>query len=177
MSILLSWEKDGKFFIKAMEDMSKAELSQFNPFVLSNTDILVVDSDRKITYITNTHGNGNDPAWTYKLVSMETLLMYVTKAISLAKLDEHATAEQLVRDELLELRIQYQTLRHSLIKQTIRTDEVTAERDAIFDKQDSLVNTLRAYVREDLKSGRLSLCTKASVRTKLSKILAQYSEI
>ena len=171
-SILFSWEKDGKFFIKAKEDMAVAELSQFNPFLVSDTDILVVDSDRKSAYTTNTHGNGKDPAWNYKLVSMDTLLMYITKALSLAELDEHATSERLVHDELLELRNLYRILQHSLIKQTMRIDEVTAERDAIFDKQDNLVNTLRAYVSEDLKSGVLSLCTKASVRTKLSNILA-----
>lgn len=107
-SVLLSWgEENGKLIVKADEDMSASELAKFNSFVRSDTNVLIVDSERKIAYVSGLLlREAVDPDWTYKLVSMEAILKRITKELTMEQLDEQATSEQRARDELLELRDQ-----------------------------------------------------------------------
>jgi hypothetical protein len=104
-SVLLSWEEDDKLIVKADKDMATAELARFNPFVRSEADVLVVDTNRKIAYVSNVlPRNAVDPMWMYKSVAMDTILEYITKRLTMQELDQRAASEQQARDELLELR-------------------------------------------------------------------------
>jgi len=114
-SVLLSWEDDGKLIVKADEDMSASELGKFNSFVRSDADVLVVDSERKIAYISDLlPRKAVDSAWTYKSVPMEAILEYITKKLTMEQLDGRATSEQQARDELRELRDQNHVLQNSV---------------------------------------------------------------
>jgi hypothetical protein len=110
--VLLSWEEDdGKLIVKADDNMSAAELAKFNSFVRSDSDILVVNTEHKIAYVSDLLPRKNvDPAWTYKSVSMDAILEYITKKLTMEELDERATSEQRMRDEMLELRGQNRRL-------------------------------------------------------------------
>ena len=104
-SVLLSWEENSKPIVKADKDMSASELAQFNPFVRSDADVLVVDSERTIVYMSDLLPHkAADSAWTYKFVPMKAILEYITKKLTMEQLDERATSEQKARDELSELR-------------------------------------------------------------------------
>ncbi|HEV8666598.1 MAG TPA: hypothetical protein VN665_01980 [Candidatus Paceibacterota bacterium] len=104
-SVLLAWEDDGKVMVKADDDMKAPELTRFNSFVRSDADILVVDADRKIAYVSDLlPRKAVDLAWTYKSVSMDAILEYITKKLTMEELDQRATSEQQARDELRELR-------------------------------------------------------------------------
>lgn len=120
-SVLLAWEEDGKLLVKADDDMKAPELSKFNPFVRSDADVLVVDADRKIAYVSDLlPRKAVDPAWTYKSVSVEAILEYITKKLTMEELDQRATSEQQARDELKEakgnLRVQANTIDHLTAK-------------------------------------------------------------
>ena len=114
-SVLLAWEDDGKVIVKADDDMKAPELSKFNPFVRSDADILVVDAERKIAYVSDLlPRKAVDPSWTYKSVSMDSILEYITKKLTVEELDQRATSEQQARDELRELRGQNRVLQNSV---------------------------------------------------------------
>lgn len=104
-SVLLIWEEDDKLIVKADKDMSESELARFNPFVRSYVDLLVVDLDRKIVYVLDLlPRKAVDPMWTYKSISMEAILDYITKRLTLEELDQRANFEQRACDELMQLR-------------------------------------------------------------------------
>ena len=104
-SLLLSWKDDGKLFVKDDKNMSAGELAKFNSFVRSDVDIFVVNTEKKIAYVSDLLCHKIvDPAWTYKSVSMEALLEYITKKLTMEQLDERATSEQRAIDGLRDLR-------------------------------------------------------------------------
>ena len=100
----LSWYDDsGKLFLKLVDDMSDDELGLFNKFETSDKEIFVCDQERKIAYVVSLD-QATDNAWTYKVVSIGTLLMYITKKLTMDDLDKLATTEQAKRDELYDLK-------------------------------------------------------------------------
>jgi len=104
-SVLLIWEEDdGKLIVKADKDMSASELARFNSFIRSDVDVFVVDSERKIAYSSFLPNKAVDPTWTYKSVSVEAILYYITKKLTMEQLDERVTSEQRARDKVQELR-------------------------------------------------------------------------
>lgn len=124
-SVLLGWEEDDKSFIRADKDMSAAELARFNSFVRSDTDVLVVDTDRRIVYAPDSMRSNNlDPMWTYKSVSMNTILEYITKKLTLEELDQRATSEQRARDELREIKEELGRMRAKVIWADTRHKEL-----------------------------------------------------
>lgn len=133
-SVLLSWEEgNDKLIVKADKDMSASELAKFNSFVRSDADVLVVDSERKIAYVSDLlPRKAVDPAWAYKSVSMEAILEYITKKLTMEQLDERATSEQRARDELRELRDQNRRLEadNNFLKEH-RATAVTAHNELI----------------------------------------------
>lgn len=113
--MLLAWRDDDKVILKADDDLTASELSKFNAFVRSGTDILVVDPERKTAYVSALlPRDAVDPSWTYKLVSMDAILEYITRKLTMEELDGRATSEQRNRDELQELRGRNRDLQHSV---------------------------------------------------------------
>lgn len=102
--LLLCWEDNSKLFVKSDREMTAAELAKFNSFVRSDANILVVDTDRKIAYVSNAlPRNTIDSTWTYKVVATGAILEYITKKLTMEELDQRVISEQRARDELREL--------------------------------------------------------------------------
>lgn len=126
--VLLVWEDNGKIIVKADHEMKAPELSRFNPFVCSDTDISVVDADRKIAYVSDLlPRKAVDPAWTYKSVSTNVILEYITKRLTMGELDERATSEQRARDELQELQVENLGLRDLVKRLEAKVGELKNE--------------------------------------------------
>jgi|GEM_PF-2134411 len=99
--VLFSWMENGKAIVKSDTALSGSELAKFNPFVRSETDILVTDAEHRTAYVSDHLPRQNvDPAWTYKTVSMDAILEYITRKLTLEELGERATSEQKARDLL-----------------------------------------------------------------------------
>jgi hypothetical protein len=111
--LCLAWEdNNGKVFIKPEGEMTASELFQFNPFILSDTYILVVNTESRITYTSVLPPCQTlDPSWTYKVVSVDAILGYITKRLMMGELDHRATFEQFAHDELEQTqdRLRFQT--------------------------------------------------------------------
>ncbi len=113
--LILGWKENNKTVLKSDVDLSITELSKFNPFLRSKVDILVSNTDLKIVYLFNPSRLKNtDPTWTYRPVSMNLILQYITKRITMEELDKQATPKQEKRDELSELHGQIGLLRQEL---------------------------------------------------------------
>lgn len=161
-SVLLSWEEDGKLIIKADKDISATELAKFNPFVRSDTDILVTDTDHKVAYVSNTLPHSAvDPVWTYKFVSTDAILEYITKKLTLEELNDKATSEQQAYDELQELR-----------DKAAELDRTRREYNCFA----MLLDDLNRYRNGVLRS-RWPLCTRNSVRINVDAIIARGPEV
>ncbi len=132
-SVLLAWEDEGKMFVKADDDMKAPELSRFNSFTRSDADILVIDAERKIAYVSDLLPRKTaDSAWTYKSVPMEVILEYITKKLTMEELDQRAISEQRARDGLQELRGQNRVLQNSVDHlEERRSTAVTAHNELI----------------------------------------------
>lgn len=140
-SVLLVWEEDDKLIVKADRNVSAAELAKFNPFTRSDADILVVDTEHKIVYISTPFCGSVDPEWTYKSVSMKAILKYITKKLTMEQLDERATSEQEARDELRELRDQKCGLQNLVDYLTVKVERLETENNLI-EKQRAATNTI-----------------------------------
>ena len=113
----LFWDEGGKTVAKSASDMSAGELDRFNSFILSSADILVMNALGRIVYSWSpTKVNAIDPDWTYKSVSIDSMLAYITKRLTLEELDSLAESEQEARDELAELHETNRQLVHNLHK-------------------------------------------------------------
>ena len=149
-SILLAWVEDGKLLAKADADMKVSELSRFNPFVRSDADILVVDAERKIICVSDLLPRKScDPLWTYKTVSTEAILEYITKKLTMEELAQRATSEQQARDELRELRDQNNHLQHSVKCLTAEANGLKTDNNSLEERRATAV-TLRCTLIETL---------------------------
>jgi hypothetical protein len=99
--MLLAWEEDGKVIVKADNTMAPKELLRFNAFVRSGADILIVDSEHRTVYFPFLSDVKAERNWTYKGVSMDSILEYITRNLTLDELDERAISEQKLRDEIV----------------------------------------------------------------------------
>lgn len=172
-SVLLIWENDGKVFVKADDDMTAQELSRFNSFVRSDTDILVVDAERKIAYISDLlPRKAVDSTWTYKSVSMEAILEYITKKITMEQLDERATSEQWARDELQELQenLAWAEARLAECQKELARERAAAEVAASVETE-TLRKNLREFRKEMFYGFPFTFGT--TVAEKIDKILGE----
>ena len=94
-SVLLGWEEDGKYFFKADEEMSAAELARFNPFVRSNESIFLVERELRVAYVPEgTTIEHRDPEWVYKYVPMNEILSYITKRLTFREIYQRAESRE-----------------------------------------------------------------------------------
>ena len=152
-SVLLAWEEEGKLLVKADDDMKAPELSKFNPFVRSDADVLVVDADRKIAYVSDLLPRKTvDLSWTYKTVSMDAILDYITKKLNMEELDQRATSEQQARDELRELRGQNRALQNSVDHLTAKANGLETDNDFLEERRATAVTAHNNLIGTLMKS-------------------------
>ncbi len=155
-SVLLAWEDEGKVLVKADDDMKAPELSRFNSFTRSDADILVIDAERKIAYVSDLlPRKAVDPAWTYKSVSMDAILEYITKKLTMEELDQRATSEQQARDELRELRGQNRVLQDSVDHLTAKANELETDNNFLEERRSTAVTAHNELIGALMKSERL----------------------
>jgi len=104
LELLLTWWDNGKLLVKAVENMSGNELSKFNHFIKSGTGITVLDGEKKTVYFLGQLSEERDSGWTYKSVSGNDILKYITKRMTMEELDTLVTLTQAKRDELYDLK-------------------------------------------------------------------------
>jgi hypothetical protein len=143
--VLLCWEDtNGKTIAKGNSEMSASEMARFNPFVCSDTDVFVTDVTSKTIYTSGlSRKKATNPAWTYKTVSMDSILEYVVKRITIEELDERATSEEHSRNQLATLQQQNGDL---LEEKAIADYNILALRDEL-QSMSKEIDRLRSHLK------------------------------
>ncbi|MDO8408430.1 MAG: hypothetical protein Q7S95_04395 [bacterium] len=165
--IVLCWSEDDKAIVKSSTDMSAAELSKFNGFTASATDIYVTSADHMTVYCCNPASfSTRDLKWNYKQVSVDAMLGYVTKRLTLEGLDAAAEGEQKARDELADLRGLNYRLGLDLLKAEAREKNQRLRADGLVETLDRFANwveRMQQGQRAKVFSGKKAPNTTAAV--------------
>ncbi|PCI28577.1 hypothetical protein COB55_03720 [Candidatus Wolfebacteria bacterium] len=158
-NLLLCWREGDKLVVKCDEDMSASELDRFSSFTRTNTSILVTDAGNQTVYISV------EPAeyisgWTYKMVSMDSILKYITKKLTMEELDKQAVSEKKAQDRLEFLEKENSTLysdcnkiERTGLQQRARREDLEIELSTVSRERDKMAEVC-SHLCVDLKSRR-----------------------